>query len=247
MKLLEIKNLVVSVKDKEILKGVSLSINAGEVHAIMGPNGSGKSTLANIIMGNPTYKILSGTIYFLGHDITNMEVDERARLGLFLVMQYPSEVNGVLNSDFLRMAINANRKEPINLFEFISSYEANSKQVGISEDLAKRYLNVGFSGGEKKRNEILQMLMLKPKLSIVDEVDSGLDVDALKIVGENIAKLVSDNKMSSLIITHYERIFEYVKPNFVHIIKDGKIIKTGDYQLIKEIDAKGFDWLNGWF
>lgn len=244
MNLLEIKDLVVSVKDKEILKGINLTINPGEVHAIMGRNGSGKSTLANIIMGNPIYKVKKGQILFLGQDITNMEVDERARLGLFLVMQYPSEVNGVHNSDFLRMAVNANRKDKISLFEFITEYEKNSKQVGITEDLAKRYLNVGFSGGEKKRNEILQMLMLKPKLSIVDEVDSGLDVDALRVVGENIAKLVKENNMASIVITHYERIFEYIKPTHVHIIQNGKIIKTGNISLIKEIDQKGYDWLN---
>jgi Fe-S cluster assembly ATP-binding protein len=238
--ILKIDNLKVNAGDKEILKGVNLTINSGEVHVVMGPNGTGKSTLASSIMGNPKYKVTSGKITFNNIDITNSEVDKRARLGIFLAMQYPAEIAGVTNSNFIKSAVNAKNNEKLTVTQFLKQYDAVVTKLKMRKDLPYRYLNDGFSGGEKKRNEILQMLMLKPQLAILDEIDSGLDVDALKIVGENLNEFKnSDNAM--LIITHYERILDYVKPNFVHIMFDGKIVKSGGVELLSLIEKQGYE------
>ncbi len=238
-----IKDLHVNVGDIEILKGVNLTIKSNEVHAIMGPNGTGKSTLASAIMGNPQYTITKGSITLDGEDVLEMEVDERAKAGLFLAMQYPAEVEGVTNSDFMRAAIRAlNEGENMPIFEFITSYENTIKDLKMNTDLAHRYLNDGFSGGEKKRNEVLQMKMLKPKIAILDEIDSGLDIDALKVVGENVNSMVSDS-FGCLLITHYQRILDYIKPTYVHIMIDGKIVMTGKEELIEKIDTSGYLWL----
>lgn len=242
MHTLNIKDLHAKVGDKEILKGISLEIKTGEVHALMGLNGSGKSTLSNVIMGNPIYKITKGDILFDGKNIKNMSVDQRSRLGIFLAMQYPAEIKGVLNSDFLKAAINSRMPEPINLYDFIMKYENTSKEVGISEDLASRYLNYGYSGGEKKRNEILQLKLLNPHFSLIDEIDSGLDVDALKAIGNNLNN--KSKEMGTLIITHYQRIFEYIKPTHVHVLKNGKIVANGGYEIIEKIDKDGYNWIN---
>ena len=238
---IEIKDLHAGIPGKEILKGVNLTINTGEVHAIMGPNGTGKSTLSSCIMGNPKYQILSGDILFDGKSIKDMAVDERARLGLFLAYQYPMSVNGVTNSDFVRSAMKACGND-MSLFKFIKEYDKACKDLEMPSDLAHRYLNEGFSGGEMKRNEILQMKMLRPKFAILDEIDSGLDVDALRIVGENVSNMVSDD-FGCLLITHYERLLDYIKPHYVHIMINGKVVKTGGSELIKKIDQEGYSWV----
>ena len=240
MKTLEIKDLHASVEDLEILKGIDLKINTGEVHAIMGPNGAGKTTLSSAIMGNPRYTITSGNIILDGKDITNLEVDERARLGLFIAMQYPAEIPGVTNSDFIRAALK--HKENVPLYKFIKEYDNSIKDLKMASDVPHRYLNEGFSGGEKKKNEILQMKMLKPNFAILDEIDSGLDVDALKIVGENVSAMVNEN-FGCLLITHYQRLLDYIKPDYVHILIKGKIVKTGGPELIEKIDKEGYDWV----
>ena len=237
-----IKNLHVKVEDTMILKGVNMEVNSNEVHAIMGPNGTGKSTLASAIMGHPSYEITKGEILLDGENILEMSVDERARAGLFLAMQYPSEVAGVTNSEFMRAAIKATSGKQMPIYEFITKYEKTVKELQMNEDLAHRYLNEGFSGGEKKRNEILQMKMLKPKIAVLDEIDSGLDIDALRVVGENINDLVSED-FGCILITHYQRILEYIKPTFVHIMIDGKIVTTGKEELIEKIDKNGYKWL----
>lgn len=237
----EIKNLHVNAYDKEILKGVTLNLKAGEVHAIMGPNGTGKSTLASAIMGNPKFEVTKGSVLLNGENILNLEVDERARKGVFLAMQYPAEVAGVTNSNFIRSAVNATRDKKPTATEFLRELDGAVNTLKMRKDLPHRYLNDGFSGGEKKRNEILQMLMLKPKVAILDEIDSGLDIDALKIVGNAISQAKNDN-MAILIITHYQRILEYVKPNFVHIMYDGKIAKSGGLELISQIEENGYDF-----
>jgi FeS assembly ATPase SufC len=245
--ILKIHNLHASIEDKAILKGVDLTIKGGEIHAIMGPNGTGKSTLASVLMGHPSYNVIDGSIELDGEEVLEMEVDERAHAGLFLGMQYPSEINGITNADFLRTAINAKlpEEETISLFKFAKKLEKASKQLEMRSDLPHRYLNIGFSGGEKKRNEILQMLMLEPRIAILDEVDSGLDIDALRIVGTNITKIVENRKeeVGVLLITHYQRLLEYVKPDFVHVFMDGKIVKTGDYKLAERLENEGYDWL----
>lgn len=241
MNILKISNLVASARDKVILNGINLEIKTGEVHTIMGLNGAGKSTLVNVIMGNPNYKVIKGSITFNNKDLLSLSVDERARAGIFLAMQNPTEIKGVLNSDFLRAALNARSKKPINIYSFIKEYETKAKEVGISKDLSSRYLNDGYSGGEKKRNEILQLKMLKPKVALIDEIDSGLDVDALKTIGENIQK--ETKNLAMLIITHYQRLFDYVKPTHVHIISKGKIVYSGGPELIKKIDKEGYEWL----
>lgn len=238
---LEIKNLRASVLDKQILKGVNLTIKTGEVHAIMGPNGTGKSTLSGCIMGNPKYKVLSGDITLNNESIVELPVDERAKRGLFLAYQYPVSVPGVTNSDFIRSAMKACGND-VSLFKFIRSYDKACDELKMPEGLAHRYLNEGFSGGEMKRNEILQMKMLKPKFAILDEIDSGLDVDALRIVGENVSQMVSED-FGCLLITHYERLLDYIKPDFVHIMINGQIVKTGGSELIKKIDQEGYDWV----
>jgi len=244
MSTLIIKNLYAEVDSKEILKGVNLTIEGGETHAIMGPNGTGKSTLASVIMGHPKFVITRGEITLDGKDILKMSVDERSRAGLFLGMQHPAEVPGVTNSDFIKTAMNARNKDGknISLFKFIIQYDKAVAELKMNEDLPHRYLNEGFSGGEKKRNEILQMKMLKPTIAILDEIDSGLDVDALKIVGENITNMKSP-ELGLLLITHYQRLLDYIKADFVHVMMQGRIVKSGNEQLIKRIDQEGYDWL----
>ncbi len=240
---LQIKNLHVQVEDKEILKGLDLTINSGEVHAIMGPNGNGKSTLLQTIMGNPKYTVTEGSIIYDGEDILNMSVDERSKCGIFLAMQYPQDISGVTNSDFLRAAINARRDEPISLFGFIKEIDKNIKKLNMKDDLAHRYVNDGFSGGEKKRNEILQMLMLKPSLAMLDEIDSGLDVDAIKVVSNAINEYRENNDVALLVVSHYERFFTMIHPTHAHVIVDGKVVVEGDYELVEKIDNDGYDWL----
>ena len=240
--ILEIKDLYAEIEGKEILKGVNLTIKTGEVHAIMGPNGTGKSTLSSIVMGQPKYNVTAGDILMDGESILPLAVDERARKGIFLAYQYPAEVSGVTNSDFIRTAMKSCSGKDVPLFSFIRNYEKACLELKMREDLAHRYLNEGFSGGEKKRNEILQMKMLKPKFAILDEIDSGLDVDALRIVGENVSGMINEN-FGCLLITHYERLLDYIKPDFVHIMINGKIVLTGGKELIAKIDQQGYDWV----
>ena len=238
-----IKNLHVSVEDKEILKGVNLTIKSHETLALLGPNGHGKSTLLAAIMGNPTYKITEGSITLDGEDVLAMDVDERSRKGIFLGMQYPSEVPGVVNSDFLKAAMNARREKPIKLFEFYRQLESASKKMNISMDMAQRFLNEGFSGGEKKRNEILQMLLLKPGLSMLDEIDSGLDVDALVCVSDAIREMQETTDMSFLVISHYARLYSMIHPTRVAVMINGKIALEGGQEIIDRIDKDGYEWI----
>ncbi len=240
--ILEIRNLHAKIEEKEILKGVHLTVRTGEVHAIMGPNGTGKSTLSSVIMGQPKYQVTEGDILLNGESILPLQVDERARKGIFLAYQYPAEVSGVTNSDFIRSAMKATGGKDVPLFGFIRSYEKACEELKMPEDLAHRYLNEGFSGGEKKRNEILQMKMLKPKFAILDEIDSGLDVDALRIVGENVSSMISQD-FGCILITHYQRLLDYIHPDFVHIMINGKIVMTGGFELIHKIDQMGYDWV----
>ena len=240
---LVIIDLHVSVNDKEILKGINLEVNSNEIHAIMGPNGNGKSTLLQTIMGHPNYVVTKGSITFNGEDVLKMSVDERSRKGLFLALQYPKEIAGVTNSDFLRAAINARSEDKVNLFRFIKEIEKNIKDLKMKDDLAHRFVNDGFSGGEKKRNEILQMLMLKPKIAMLDEIDSGLDVDAIKLVSDAILKLKEESKLGLMVVSHYERFFTALKPTHSHVIVDGKIVVEGDDELVLKIDNEGYDWL----
>lgn len=243
MSTLIIKDLHVSVEDKTILNGVNMEVKSGEVHAIMGPNGTGKSTLASAIMGHPAYTIDQGEVLLDGENILELEVDERAKAGLFLAMQYPSEVSGVTNSEFMRAAIKAkNDGKAMPIYEFIPKYEKSIKDLKMNEEMAHRYLNEGFSGGEKKRNEILQLKMLKPKIAILDEIDSGLDIDALKIVGENVSSMVGPD-FGCILITHYQRILDHIHPTHVHIMVDGKIVLTGTKDLVKKIDENGYEWI----
>ncbi len=243
MKSLEIKNLCVSVGEKEILKGVDLVVRENEVHALMGPNGNGKSTLLAAIMGNPKYNVTDGSIVFDGKDVLAMPVNERSKAGLFLAMQYPQEIPGVTNSDFLRAAINVRRERPISLFAFIKAMESSISELQMKEDLAHRFLNEGFSGGEKKRNEIVQMMLLKPSLAMLDEIDSGLDVDALRIVANALGKLREETNMSMIVVSHYGRFLELVKPTFTHVLVNGRIALQGDYSIAKRIDEEGYDWI----
>ncbi|MFC3041378.1 Fe-S cluster assembly ATPase SufC [Virgibacillus xinjiangensis] len=241
---LEIKNLHVSIEDKEILKGVDLTIKGGEFHAVMGPNGTGKSTLASAIMGHPKYEITEGSVTLDGEDVLEMEVDERARAGLFLGMQYPSEISGVTTSDFLRSSINARREEgdEIPLMKFIKEMDGALDYLEIDKNMAQRYLNEGFSGGEKKRNEILQLMLLKPEIAILDEIDSGLDIDALKVVSKGINKMRDEN-FGTLIITHYQRLLNYITPDYVHIMMQGRVVKSGGPELAKRLEDEGYDWV----
>jgi Fe-S cluster assembly ATP-binding protein len=243
---LQIKGLQVNVEDKQILKGVDLTIQGGEVHAIMGPNGTGKSTLASAIMGHPTYTVTGGEVILNGEDVLEMEVDERARKGLFLAMQSPREVSGVTNTDFMFAALNNVREErgqePMSRVVFGRDYLKKAAAMKIDDQYAERYLNEGFSGGERKRNEILQMNILEPKIAILDEIDSGLDVDALKIVGEAVSDMMNE-QLGVLLITHYERILEYITPTHVHVMINGKVVKSGGRELIKKIDEQGYDWV----
>lgn len=243
MSKLKIKNLHAQVDGLEILKGVNLEVGTGEVHAIMGPNGTGKSTLASVIMGNPIYEVTKGEIFLDDKDVLEMEVYERSRNGLFLAMQYPAEVTGVTNYEFINAALRSHRgEEKISVFKVFKEYEAAIKELKMDSSLAHRYLNEGFSGGEKKRNEILQMKMLKPKIAILDEIDSGLDIDNVKIVGEAVNEMVSEN-FGCLLITHYQRILDYIKPTHVHIMIGGKIVKSGGIELIEKIEKQGYEWL----
>lgn len=241
MSTLEIKNLHVSIEDKEILKGVNLVMNTGEIHAIMGPNGTGKSTLAQSIMGHPSYTITEGEILLDGEDVLEMEVDERARAGLFLAMQYPSEITGITNAEFMRAAINATREEDnkISVMDFIKKLDKHMETLNMPEEMAERYLNEGFSGGEKKRNEILQLMMIEPKFALLDEIDSGLDIDALKVVSKGVNSMRGDN-FGSLIITHYQRLLNYIVPDTVHVMMGGRIVKTGGPDLAKKLEDEGY-------
>jgi Fe-S cluster assembly ATP-binding protein len=239
-----IDGLKANVEGKEILKGLSLEIKGGEIHAIMGPNGTGKSTLASALMGHPKYEVTEGSVTLDGEDVLDMAVDERARAGLFLAMQYPSEITGVTNADFLRSAMNVRRGEgnEISLIKFIRQMEAKMKQLEMNPEFMHRYLNEGFSGGEKKRNEILQMLLLEPKIVILDEIDSGLDIDALRIVAEGVNAMRSEER-GYLIITHYQRLLNYVNPDFVHVMMQGRIVKSGGPELAERLEAEGYDWI----
>lgn len=241
MSTLQIIDLKVNVADKEILKGVNLTISTNEVHAVMGPNGTGKSTLSQAIMGHPDYQITGGQILLDGEDLLALDVDERARLGLFMAVQYPSEVSGITNSNLLRTAINARRPQddPLPIFDFIDRLDQKMALLDMPEAMAERYVNEGFSGGEKKRNEILQMLMIEPKFALLDEIDSGLDIDALQVVAKGINSMRGQD-FGALIITHYQRLLNYVQPDFVHIMKDGRIIKSGGPELALELEAKGY-------
>ncbi|GAA0464619.1 Fe-S cluster assembly ATPase SufC [Alkalibacillus silvisoli] len=241
---LEIKDLHVEIEGEEILKGVNLTINGGEFHAVMGPNGTGKSTLASAIMGHPKYEITKGEVLLDGEDVLEMEVDERAQAGLFLAMQYPSEISGVTNSDFLRSSINAQREEgnEIPLMQFIKEMDKTMDQLEIDKNMAQRYLNEGFSGGEKKRNEILQLMMLKPAIGVLDEIDSGLDIDALKVVSQGINQM-RDDKFGCLIITHYQRLLDYITPDHVHVMMQGRVVKSGGPELAQRLEAEGYDWI----
>lgn len=240
MKGLEVKNLKVNVEDKAILNGVSLTVKPGQIIALMGRNGSGKSTLANTLMGHPKYKVVSGSVLLDGKDITKESTQERSKKGLFLSFQYPAEISGVTLSNFLRATINARRKDKIPIPEFIKLMKEKMAELKIDPKFASRYLNHGFSGGEKKRSEILQLALLKPSIAILDETDSGLDIDALKTVAQGVKKLVSP-KMGVLIITHYQRILNYLKPDKVHVMMDGKIVKSGGKELVKILEKKGYE------
>ncbi|CAM2952029.1 MULTISPECIES: Fe-S cluster assembly ATPase SufC [Paenibacillus] len=239
-----IEGLKATIEGKEILKGINLEMKGGEIHAIMGPNGTGKSTLASALMGHPKYEVTDGTITLDGEDVLDMAVDERARAGLFLAMQYPSEIAGVTNSDFLRSAINARRGEgnEISLIKFIRQMEGKMKELDMNPEFAHRYLNEGFSGGEKKRNEILQMMLLDPKIVVLDEIDSGLDIDALKIVANGVNAMKSEDR-GFLIITHYQRLLNYITPDYVHVMMQGRIVKSGGPELAHRLEAEGYDWV----
>lgn len=245
MATLEVKDLHVSIKEeketREILKGVNLTMNTGEIHAIMGPNGTGKSTLSQTIMGNSAYHVTQGDVLLNGESILGMPVDERARKGLFLAMQYPAEIQGVTNAEFLRAAINARRPEDdqISVMAFLKELDKNLALLDMSEQMTERYLNEGFSGGEKKRNEILQLLMIKPSFALLDEIDSGLDIDALQVVSKGVNSLRGDN-FGSLIITHYQRLLNYIVPDVVHVMMDGRIVKSGDADLAKKLEKEGY-------
>ena len=244
--LLEIKNLHAGIEGKEILKGLNLQINRGEVHAIMGPNGSGKSTLAKVLAGHPSYEVMQGEIFYEGKDLLELEPDERAREGVFLAFQYPVEVPGVSNSQFLRLAYNEKMKylgeEELDPLEFNDYLKEKAKVVEMDKSFFNRSVNEGFSGGEKKRNEILQMAVLDPTLAVLDETDSGLDIDALRIVAEGVNKLRSaDNAI--ILVTHYQRLLNYIEPDFVHVLAGGKIVKEGGKELALELEEKGYDWV----
>lgn len=241
MDTLKILNLSVEVKNKKILDEFSLEIKSGEIHAIMGPNGTGKSTLTKVIMGDPTYKIISGEIYFNNKLLNKLSVDERARLGIFLGLQMPLEIEGVTNADFLRTALHIKEGNDFKLFPFIKKMDNYIEKLKMNKEMVHRGVNQGFSGGERKKNEILQMYLLEPKMVLLDEIDSGLDVDSLKIVGENVMDYFNQNNPGILVITHYQRLLNYVKPTHVHIMKEGKIIKSGGGELVKYIEEYGYE------
>ena len=244
--MLSIKKLHARVEGKEILKGINIDVKPGEIHAIMGPNGSGKSTLASVLAGNPKFEVTRGSIIFQGKDVLDMAPEERANEGIFLSFQYPVEIPGVSMTNFMRSAVNENRKykglEPISAGDFLKLIRDKRDMLGMDKQLMSRSVNEGFSGGEKKRNEIFQMAMLDPKLSILDETDSGLDIDALRIVAAGVNKLHSPEK-STILITHYQRLLEYIKPDFVHVLQDGQIVKSAGPELALELEKRGYDWL----
>ncbi len=244
--MLKIKDLKASVDGKEILKGINLEVKAGEVHAIMGPNGSGKSTLASVLAGRADYEVTGGSVEFLGKDLLELAPEERAGEGVFLAFQYPVEIPGVSNTNFLKTAVNEIRQyrkqEPLDSVTFLNIMKEKMKLVEIDQALLKRSLNEGFSGGEKKRNEIFQMAMLEPKLSILDETDSGLDIDALRIVANGVNKLKS-KETASIVVTHYQRLLDYIVPDFVHVLYNGRIVKSGTKELALELEEKGYDWI----
>ncbi len=246
--MLKINELHVSVEEKEILKGLNLSIGPGEVHAIMGPNGSGKSTLSSTLAGREDYEVTQGEIEFLGEDLLEKGVDERATSGIFMAFQYPVEIAGVSNKDFLQAALNAKREkeglEPMDRFDFLDLVDEKLALLNMPKDLLSRSVNVGFSGGEKKRNDIFQMAVLEPTLCILDETDSGLDIDALREVSNGINTL-RDKQRSFIIVTHYQRILDYIKPDFVHVLHQGRIVKSGDASLVKVLEEKGYGWIIG--
>tara|TARA_B100000900_G_C20547958_1_gene703419 strand:- start:648 stop:1406 length:759 start_codon:yes stop_codon:yes gene_type:complete len=244
--IIKINNLRCEVEGQEILKGLNLEVKKGEIHAIMGPNGSGKSTLSSVLAGKEEYEVTSGTVDFLGNDLLELSPEERSWEGLFLAFQYPVEIPGVSNVNFLRTALNERNKflekDQISAKDFLAMVKEKAALVGLNNKLKNRSVNEGFSGGEKKRNEIFQMAMLEPKLSILDETDSGLDIDALKIVSDGVNQLKSE-KTATIVITHYQRLLDYIVPDFVHVLSDGKIIKSGDKNLALELEEKGYDWL----
>jgi Fe-S cluster assembly ATP-binding protein len=240
--LLEIKDLRARIGDKEILKGLSLTIQQGEIHAIMGPNGSGKSTLANVLMGNPNYEVTGGDILYKGESLLDMGPDERARKGLFLAFQYPVAIPGVTLVNFMRQAVNAVRGHEVPIREFRETLFAKMDLLKVDQDFARRYVNDGFSGGEKKRAEMLQMAMLQPSMAVLDETDSGLDIDALRTVAEGVNTLMNPN-MGLLLITHYQRLLNYIKPQFVHVLIEGRIVKSGGPELAEQLEASGYDEL----
>ena len=244
--LLEVKNLHVSINDNKILKNLNLKINQGEIHAIMGPNGSGKSTFSKVLAGHPAYSVLDGDIFFKGSSILDLEPEQRSHVGIFLAFQYPIEIPGVSNEDFLRLAYNSKQKfynkPEVDPIEFLTIINEKLKLVNMSPLFLSRNVNEGFSGGEKKRNEILQMILLDSELSILDETDSGLDIDALKIISNGINNFMNPNK-SIILITHYQRLLDYINPTYVHVMQNGKIIKTGSAELAKELENKGYEWL----
>jgi Fe-S cluster assembly ATP-binding protein len=246
MSLLEIRNLHASVEGKEILKGIDLTVNAGEIHAIMGPNGSGKSTLANVLAGRDLYEVTAGEVLFEGKNLLDMPPEERARAGIFLAFQYPVEIPGVSNMYFLKTALNEKRKylglPELDAADFLKLVREKMKIVDIDQSLLNRPVNEGFSGGEKKRNEIFQMAVLEPKLAILDETDSGLDIDALKAVADGVNR-IRNNDNAFIVVTHYQRLLEYVVPDFVHVLYNGKIVKSGGKELALELEEKGYDWL----
>ncbi len=246
MPLLEIKNLHAKVEDKEILKGINLTVNAGEVHAIMGPNGSGKSTLANVLAGRDNYEVTSGEVRYEGKNLLDLDVEERARAGIFLAFQYPIEIPGVTNAHFLKTALNAVRKhrglEELDAMDFLALVKEKMKLLEMDPGFLNRGVNEGFSGGEKKRNEILQMAMLDPKLGLLDETDSGLDIDSLKIVANGVNALRSPNR-AFVLVTHYQRLLDYIEPDFVHVLSGGKILTSGDKELAKHLEERGYGWV----
>ncbi len=240
--MLKIENLHAEIDGNEILRGLDLEVGEGEIHAIMGPNGSGKSTLSNVLMGHPRYEVTGGSITFRGQDVMELEADERARLGMFLAFQYPSEVPGVSVANFLRTAVNAVREEELSVMEMYKLLQEKMRVMEMDPRFAERYLNEGFSGGEKKRNEILQMLMLEPRLAIMDETDSGLDIDALQVVSKGVNELRGP-EFSAVIITHYNRILRYIEPDHVHVMLNGRIVTSGGKELALELEDKGYDWV----
>ena len=244
--MLSVKDLQVQIENKSILKGINLEIKPGEVHAIMGPNGSGKSTLANVLAGREEYEVTGGSVEYLGEDLLEMEVDERALAGIFMAFQYPVEIPGVSTSNFLKSIVNASRKskglEELNALQMLKFIREKIKMVDMDERFLKRSLNEGFSGGEKKRSEMLQMALLEPQLAVLDETDSGLDIDALRIVAEAVNKLRTQDR-SFIVVTHYQRLLNYIVPDYVHVLYDGRIVKSGDKSLALELEEKGYDWI----